>query len=111
MAALYVFGSVARDEATPSSDADLLIEFDGRPTFAWVMDLKALLEDVLPVRVNLVTRPPFGSDSAPRSKPRHGVSRDASLYVAELREACDRVQRFSKQEEADTRLDQVGFWP
>jgi len=28
---LALFGSVARDEATPDSDADFLVEFDGRP--------------------------------------------------------------------------------
>jgi uncharacterized protein len=36
---LYVFGSVARGEATPASDVDLLVEFEGRPTFATFMDL------------------------------------------------------------------------
>jgi len=28
---LALFGSVARDEATPDSDVDFLVEFDGRP--------------------------------------------------------------------------------
>lgn len=28
---LSLFGSVARDEAGPESDVDLLVEFDGRP--------------------------------------------------------------------------------
>jgi uncharacterized protein len=28
---LALFGSVVRDEATPASDVDLLVEFDGRP--------------------------------------------------------------------------------
>jgi hypothetical protein len=43
VAALYVFGSVARGEARADSDIDVLVEFDGPPTFARFMDLKALL--------------------------------------------------------------------
>lgn len=66
VAALYVFGSVARGEATPESDVDLLVEFDGRPTFARFMDLKALLEDALGVRVDLVTRPALREQLRPR---------------------------------------------
>jgi predicted nucleotidyltransferase len=31
VASLMLFGSVARDEAGPDSDVDLLVEFDGRP--------------------------------------------------------------------------------
>jgi predicted nucleotidyltransferase len=66
VAALYVFGSVARGEATPDSDVDLLVEFDGRPTFAKFMDLKALLEDALGVRVDLVTRPALRKQLRPQ---------------------------------------------
>jgi len=56
VAALYVFGSVARGEAGTGSDVDLLVEFEGPPTFARFMDLKFLLEDALGVRVDLVAR-------------------------------------------------------
>ena len=56
VAALYVFGSVARGDARESSDVDLLVEFERPATFAGFMDLKALLEDLLGVRVDLVTR-------------------------------------------------------
>jgi predicted nucleotidyltransferase len=66
VSALYVFGSVARGEATPASDVDLLVEFDGRPTFARFMDLKALLEDALRVRVDLVTRPALREQFRPQ---------------------------------------------
>jgi predicted nucleotidyltransferase len=66
VAALYVFGSVARGEATAASDIDLLVEFDGRPTFARFMDLKALLEDALGVRVDLVTRPALREQLRPQ---------------------------------------------
>ena len=66
VAALYVFGSVARGEATPASDVDLLVEFEGRPTFATFMDLKALLEDALGVGVDLVTRPALREQLRPQ---------------------------------------------
>jgi predicted nucleotidyltransferase len=54
--ALHVFGSVARDEAGPDSDLDVLVDFADTPTFARFMDLKFLLEDEFGVRVDLVTR-------------------------------------------------------
>lgn len=52
---LACFGSVARDEARPDSDIDLLVEFAERPSFARYMDLKFFLEDLLGRRVDLVT--------------------------------------------------------
>ncbi len=53
---LAVFGSVARDEAGPESDVDLLVELDGRPfgLFKFV-DLKNRLEEILGRPVDLVT--------------------------------------------------------
>jgi predicted nucleotidyltransferase len=42
---LYVFGSVARGEASLGSDVDLVVEFDGPATFARFMDSKFLLEE------------------------------------------------------------------
>ena len=66
VAALYVFGSVARGEARPDSDIDVLVEFDGAPTFARFMDLKALLEDTLHARVDLVTRAALRTPLKPR---------------------------------------------
>jgi hypothetical protein len=53
---LALFGSLARDEARPDSDVDLLVEFDGEPSFDRFMDLKFFLEDLLKRRVDLVTR-------------------------------------------------------
>jgi predicted nucleotidyltransferase len=66
VAALYVFGSVARGEARPGSDLDVLVEFDGSPTFARFMDLEALLEDTLGAHVDLVTRAALRSQLKPR---------------------------------------------
>lgn len=53
---LSVFGSVAREEATPHSDVDILVEFDRPTTLAGYMGLKVLLEEALGRRVDLVTR-------------------------------------------------------
>lgn len=52
---LGVFGSVARDEAGPDSDVDVLVDLD-EITFDRFMDLKLRLEDVLGRRVDLVLR-------------------------------------------------------
>ena len=52
-----LFGSFVRNEQTPSSDVDILIEFStGRHTFDNFMDVSLLLEDVLGRKVDLVTR-------------------------------------------------------
>ncbi len=53
---LAIFGSVARDEARPDSDLDLLLEFDGPATFDRYMGLRLFLEDLLGSRVDLVMR-------------------------------------------------------
>ena len=52
---LSVFGSVARGEATPGSDLDILVDFS-RPVglFAF-MRLKFFLEEITGCRVDLVT--------------------------------------------------------
>jgi len=52
-----VFGSIARDEATPASDVDLLVNMDAGRSF---LDLCALgddLEDLIGRKVNVVTEP------------------------------------------------------
>ncbi|MDD4651675.1 MAG: nucleotidyltransferase family protein [Methanothrix sp.] len=53
---LAIFGSVARDEARPDSDIDILVEFLGPATFNGYMDLLFFLEDLLQRPVDLVTR-------------------------------------------------------
>jgi hypothetical protein len=52
---LAVFGSVARDEATPGSDLDVLVEFKHEPTFDSYMGLKFYLEDLFGRRVDVAT--------------------------------------------------------
>ena len=48
-----VFGSIARGEAGPESDVDIIVEL-AEPTFDHYMDLKFRLEEVLQRRVDLV---------------------------------------------------------
>ena len=52
---LSLFGSMARDEARPDSDVDVLVEFDGPTTFDVQMGLLVFLEDLLGCRVDVVT--------------------------------------------------------
>jgi len=71
---LALFGSVARDEARPTSDVDLLVEFEGQATFDQYMDLKFYLEQLLGCQVDLVTRKAL----KPRLRP---VVEEEALYV------------------------------
>ena len=49
---LYLFGSVARDEAKPGSDVDVLLELDHTPTLFELARLTAMLERWLGVKVD-----------------------------------------------------------
>jgi predicted nucleotidyltransferase len=51
---LALFGSIARDEAGPESDVDVLVEFRETPGLSEYMRLKFWLEDHLGRRVDLV---------------------------------------------------------
>ncbi len=53
---LALFGSTARNQATPTSDLDFLVEFAGVATFDQYMDLKFFLEDLFGKPVDLVTK-------------------------------------------------------
>jgi predicted nucleotidyltransferase len=54
--AMSLFGSVARDEARPDSDVDVLVDFDGDPTFEDYVGLSLFLEELLGRRVDVLTR-------------------------------------------------------
>lgn len=51
---LALFGSVARDEAGPESDVDILVEFRETPGLSEYMSLKFWIEDRLGCRADLV---------------------------------------------------------
>lgn len=52
---LRLFGSVARDNALPTSDIDILVDLGGPAGFSQYMDLLFFLEDLLGSKVDLVT--------------------------------------------------------
>ncbi|MFP5286312.1 MAG: nucleotidyltransferase family protein [Thermoanaerobaculia bacterium] len=68
---LRLFGSVARGEASPGSDVDLLVSFRKTPTFSGYMKLRIFLEDLLGRKVDLIT------ESGLRDRVRPSVERDA----------------------------------
>lgn len=52
---LALFGSTARDVASPDSDIDILIAFDGPATSRRYFGVQFYLEDLLGCRVDMVT--------------------------------------------------------
>lgn len=52
---LAIFGSTARDEATKSSDIDILVDFDAKKGLFVFADLKFYLEEILDCDVDLVS--------------------------------------------------------
>lgn len=52
---LAIFGSTARDEATSTSDIDILVDFDAKKGLFVFADLKFYLEDILNCEVDLVS--------------------------------------------------------
>ncbi len=72
---LQLFGSVARDEATPASDVDLLVEFN-RPTgYFGLFALQDYLEELLGCSVDL------GTMNSLRPKIKEQIIKDL-VYVA-----------------------------
>ena len=55
--ALYIFGSVARGEATETSDVDLLVDFAETPSLFDFARLRRALSESFGCQVDLVTRP------------------------------------------------------
>ncbi len=71
-----IFGSYARDEQTPGSDIDLLVELD-QVTLKEYLDLKEFLERLLEHRVDLV----LSDTLTPRLRP---VVLKEAIYVKGL---------------------------
>ena len=51
-----VFGSYVRDEQTPGSDLDILVEFSKPVGFVSFMQLEQHLQQLLGIKIDLVTR-------------------------------------------------------
>ncbi len=61
-----LFGSYTRNEQKPTSDIDILVEFEkGKVTFDNYMDLKFLLEDLFKCKVDLVMHDAIKPDLKP----------------------------------------------
>lgn len=71
---MALFGSTARDEATPNSDVDILVHFDGPANWQRYFGVQFYLEDLTGLPVDLVT------DKALRPELRPYVEREA-IYV------------------------------
>jgi predicted nucleotidyltransferase len=53
---IALFGSAARDELSPDSDVDVLVDFEPSPTFERYCGLQDYLEELMGRRVDLVTQ-------------------------------------------------------
>lgn len=53
---MSIFGSYARGQQTPSSDLDLLIDYDRPPTLWMLAQLRDYLSEILEMRVDVVTQ-------------------------------------------------------
>jgi predicted nucleotidyltransferase len=51
---LFVFGSVARGDASPDSDIDLMAAFDDALSLVDIVRIERMLEDLLGARIELV---------------------------------------------------------
>ena len=65
---LRLFGSWARGTATPSSDVDLLVTFDGPATARRFYGLQLFLEDLLQQPVDLVTEQALRQELRPAAE-------------------------------------------
>ena len=72
---LSIFGSIVRDESTDNSDVDVLAVFNREGSFYLFMDLKFYLEDLLGVKIDLVT------DKALRPQVRRAIEQEL-IHVA-----------------------------
>ena len=70
-----IFGSVARNEARPDSDVDILVEFEKPATFDGYLDVLIYLEDILHRQIDLVTSQAF------RPRIKHFIEEEL-IYVA-----------------------------
>ena len=64
--ALALFGSTARDDASPGSDVDLLVRFDGPTTSKCYFGAQFYLEDLLGRPIDLVTDKALRAELRPR---------------------------------------------
>jgi predicted nucleotidyltransferase len=71
VSSIRLFGSVARGEATPDSDIDVLVDFRRTPTLFEFLRLRRVLGELLGTKVDLIT------ESGLKERARAAVERDA----------------------------------
>ena len=105
-----LFGSTARDEASPDSDVDVLVQFDREPDASWgSYEARSYLSEVLGRRVDMVERhrmrkeylPWVAADEVDPMNPRErmpGASRPKrwDVYVQDMIDACQQVMRYTE---------------
>jgi predicted nucleotidyltransferase len=98
-----VFGSVARGEAGPASDIDLLVDVGPNPTPFFPGGLLADLEELLGCKVDVLAESGLhwyirdqGSGSARGRAP----VTDDRLYLIHIRECLDRIRQYTAEGQA-----------
>ena len=109
VAELALFGSHARDEATPDSDIDILVTFDRKPDTSWgCYEAQSYLADVFGRRVDMVERhrmrkeylPWVEADAVDPANPRPRMSNGSrpkrwDVYIQEMMKYCRDVSAFT----------------
>ena len=116
VSSVHLFGSVARDRATPASDVDILVSFDGPATMRRIADAQEYLEKLMGRPVDLVThkelkkelRPYIEAEAIDVSEENPVMPgpepppREWRFRIENMIEFCEQVQEFTDgMEEAD----------
>jgi len=92
---LSLFGSSARDQDSPASDLDFVVEFE-RKSFDAYMDLKFFLEDLFGKPVDLV----LADGIKPRLRSvilREAIlPRDFEVYLEDIRQAIGKIRSYTE---------------
>ncbi len=92
-----IFGSYARGEAVPSSDIDIIVEFD-RPIGWELVDLADYLESILHHKIDLVIRRslhPLLRDTILSEVTVRMTARSPALYLSEILTSMDKIERYT----------------
>ena len=66
--AMYLFGSFARDEATEESDIDVIVTFEGEPSFSTYFGAQVYLQELFGRDVDLATEQEIRKEVLPYVK-------------------------------------------
>jgi predicted nucleotidyltransferase len=92
---IRVFGSVARGESSPTSDLDLLVEWEDGRTLLDHVALVQDLEELLGTKVHAGDRAGAALARArPNTSRGTAAVKDDRLYLHHMLERCERISRF-----------------